>query len=68
MVDIYVGGRTIATSLFAGSLSGDLTSDLPTFVSTNNLMIVVFSTDGGNNLRGFSAQYYTSKTQCEREH
>ena len=61
VVDVYVGGRTISSSQFAGSLSGDLAGKLPTFVSTNNLMIVKFTSDGVNNFRGFSANYYTSK-------
>ena len=62
VVDIYTGGSTLATSHFVSSLSANPSSNpKPTFVSTNHLMIVVFSSDGGSNFQGFSAHYYTSK-------
>ena len=61
-MDIYTGGSTLATSHFVSSLSGNLPSNpKPIFVSSNHLMIVGFSSDGGSNFQGFSARYYTSK-------
>ena len=61
-MDIYVGGSTLATSDYVTSLSGHIIGDkLPTYVSTNNFMIVVFTSDKIVQKGGFSASFTTGK-------
>ena len=60
IVDIYVGGSTIATSDYLASLSGHITGDdLTTYVSTNNFMIVRFTSDDTVQKRGFHGLFAT---------
>ena len=57
-----MGGSTLATSDYVTSLSGHIIGDpLPTYVSTNNFMIVVFSSDKTVEKGGFSATFTTGK-------
>lgn len=60
VMDIYVGGRTIDTSVYVRSLSGRITGDnLPAYVSTNNYMIVRFTSDRTVEKTGFQALFAT---------
>ena len=61
-VDIYVGGSTLATSDYVTSLSGLITgNNLPTYVSTNNFMVVRFTSDKEIEKTGFSASFTAGK-------
>ena len=62
-MDIYTGGSTLATSDYVTSLSGHIidVDKLPTYVSTNNFMIVVFTSDKTVEKGGFSATFTTGK-------
>ena len=63
VVDIYMGGSTLATSDYVTSLSGHITGDsLPTYVSINNFMIVRFTSDKTVEKAGFKALFTTGET------
>ena len=58
IVDIYVGSNAIETSTYIASLSGRIDSaKLPTYVSTNNFLIVKFTSDRTTQKKGFSASF-----------
>ncbi|XP_070186674.1 uncharacterized protein [Littorina saxatilis] len=59
---VLAGGMTVPTSRMVARLSGNLTS-LPTYTSSNNFMIVIFSTDDTMSDRGFNAQFFAVKDE-----
>jgi len=62
-----VGGSTLATSDYVTSLSGHVTGDkLPTYVSTNNFMILRFTSDKTVQKTGFKAAFTTGETSMVR--
>ena len=60
VVDVWQGGRTIVTSHHVSKLSGVIT-DRPTFISSNNYMIITFSSDSEITAQGFTASWKTSE-------
>ena len=63
IVDIYVGGSSLATSDYVTSLSGHITGDsLTTYVSTNNFLTVRFTSDKTVEKAGFKATFKTGET------
>ena len=57
-----MGGSSLATSDYVTSLSGLITGDsLPTYVSTNNFMIVRFTSDKTVQKAGFKASFTTGE-------
>ena len=63
IVDIYVGGNSMKTSNYITSLSGLIDGGkLPTYVSTNNFMIVKFTSDKDVEKKGFIATFTAGKT------
>ena len=62
VVDVYVGGLTVAGSRHAAALSGHLPSHrLPTIASTNNLLILTFTSDSSMANSGFQAEFTTGQ-------
>ena len=62
VVDIYVGGSSVKTSDYVASLSGLIDGGkLPTYVSTNNFMIVIFTSDKDVQKKGFTAKFTAGK-------
>lgn len=62
VVDIYVGGSTLVTSQYAGSISGtQIAASMPTYVSNNHLMIIRLTTDSTVQKTGFKANWKTSE-------
>ena len=60
VLDIYVGGRTLDSSVYVTSLSGHIPLDNhPTYVSTNNFMILRFISDKTVQKTGFQASFAT---------
>ena len=58
-----MGGSSLATSGYVTSLSGHITADsLPTYVSTNNFIIVRFTSDKTVGKAGFKATFTTGET------
>ena len=56
---MWQGGRTVGTSGHVSKISGDL-PDQAEFISTNNYMIITFSSDSETNGPGFEATWTTS--------
>ena len=54
---VLAGGLTVSKSHLVARLSGNLTASLPTYTSSNNFMMVIFSTDDTMGSRGFRAQF-----------
>ena len=58
---LQTGGKTESTSMVLRRLSGDLTSDLPTFFGVNNFMIVKLHTDSSVLSTALGFSYATGK-------
>ena len=63
VVKVYGGGPTTQRSVLLQQLSGGL-SDIPPIYSSNNLMIITFSSDGSVEGAGFSATWMAGNPSC----
>ncbi|XP_041364262.1 uncharacterized protein LOC121379679 [Gigantopelta aegis] len=61
IVEILVGGRTESMSLLVKRLSGNLGGKTLKFVSSNNFMIIKFTSDSSVGASGFNASFYERK-------
>ncbi|XP_067672504.1 uncharacterized protein [Haliotis asinina] len=57
IVQVLVGGPTESQGELVATLSGDRRASLPEYISTNNFIIVKFTSDSRNNALGFRAEF-----------
>ncbi|KAL8561778.1 hypothetical protein ACOMHN_010712 [Nucella lapillus] len=55
------GGQTVSTSSTLTRLSGTLKTPLPSFISINNFLMIIFTTEGSVAFKGFSASFTAEK-------
>lgn len=63
LVDVFTGGSMVSNSLYMTTVCGSpAVATLPTIYSSNNFIIVRFTSDEATQYAGFTAQWSTGET------